>query len=287
MAGGCRGAVPLSRPPQDPAPGRSEDRRAPGGCRGQASQTVQARPCPCRDTPSPHPPVHSSPCSYFLGPGTRLRPRPHPVVRLLPIDGFVLPCTTPLLLALFWGPSHHTQSVDPPPRLSLVTAPVGGPASSRPRPLSLTSPSPHWTPPGSGPAPTVILPWPPPCPGQANWFLSAELPELRLAVLVAVPLFDWPAGPAFARTCSSTGRGQRRRAARDWSAAQRGRAHASRSASPEAPGAGSAASVASVASGLVASGSGTTEIFSPHPQPRPSRPPVGRPAGTPCRGTGE
>ena len=122
----------------------------------------------------------------------------------------------------------------------------------------------------------------PPRPLHANWFLSAELPELRLVDPVAVPPFDWPAAPAFARTCSSEGRGQPRLAARDWSAAQRGRARAARSASPGARGAATAASVASVASGSVASGSTAAGIARPHPpQPRPGRPPAGRPAGTP------
>lgn len=157
-----------------------------GGARAGAPWRVQGTgishrpgpaPVPAGTRPfPPPPPVHSSPCSYFYGPGTRPRPRPHPVVRLLPIDGLNLPCTTPLLLARFWGPPHPTQSVDSPPCLSLVTAPVGGPASSRPRPLALTSPSPHWAPPGSGPAPTVILPWPRPAPATLiGFFLRSFL----------------------------------------------------------------------------------------------------------------
>lgn len=128
----------------------------------------------------------------------------------------------------------------------------------------------------------------PPRPLHANWFRSAALPELRLAGRVAVPPFDWPAAPAFARTSSTEGRGQPRRAARDWSAELRGRARAARSASPGARGAATAASVASVASGSVASGSTAAGIACPHP-PAPPRPPSRGPARghALCRGTGE
>lgn len=173
-----------------------------------------------------------------------------------------------LLLSRFWGPSHLTQSVDSPPLPLLVTAPVGGPSSSRPPPLGIDVSLSHWAPPGSGPRPHGDPPMAPPRPGHATGF-SAELPGapigctcLRSAVRLARGarfredlLLD--AGPAAARGAGLV-------------SDQEGRP-TPRAASPEAPGAATAASVASVASGLVAQAQGTTGssvLTSPAPPPR-------------------
>ncbi|KAM5332453.1 uncharacterized protein AAES06_006927 [Glossophaga mutica] len=76
------------------------------------------------------------------------------------------------------------------------------------------------------------------------------------------------------------GRGQWRRAARDWSVAQRGRARAARSASAGALGTATGASVASIASvasvssdfsDSVSSGSSATAWITPDPTPDPGR----------------
>ena len=262
-------------------PGRSEVRRAPGGCRGQASQTVQTRPCPCRDPPFPSAPTGTL-LPLLLLPRSRDPPQATPpVVRRLPIDGLILPCTTPLLLARFWGPPHPPESVDPPPCLSLDPAPVGGPASSRPRPFPLTSPSPHWAPPGSGPAPPVNLPWPRPAPATLiGFFLRSFLSfdwlyssPFRCSIGLRGPLSR---GPAPRRGGASGGAllriGQRLRGGGPTPRAvprQKRQEQLLPPQSPQSLQAWSPQAQAPLGSSVLT------------PQPRPGRPPVGRPAGTP------